>query len=61
MAAYRLISGALLALAPAISAWCGEAPPPPQDVWIGKGQFGFLSSHGKSDADSLKGTIDMLR
>jgi len=61
MAAYRLISAALLVFAPAISAWCGEAPPPPQDVWIGKGQFGFLSSHGNSDAESLNGAIDLLR
>jgi putative salt-induced outer membrane protein len=38
-----------------------DAPPPPQDVWIGKGQFGFLSSHGNSDAESINGNIDMLR
>jgi putative salt-induced outer membrane protein len=61
MAMCRLISVALLVLAPAISAWSGEAPPPPQDVWIGKGQFGFLSSHGNSDAESINGNIDMLR
>ena len=51
----------LLALAPVIAVWAEEAPPPPQDVWIGKGQFGFLSSHGNSDAESLNGNIDMLR
>ena len=51
----------LLALAPAVCAWAEEAPPPPQDVWIGKGQFGFLSSHGNSDAESINGNIDMLR
>ena len=49
------------ALAPALSVWADQAPPPPQDVWIGKGQFGFLSSHGNSDAESLNGNIDMLR
>jgi putative salt-induced outer membrane protein len=51
----------LLALAPVLGAWADEAPPPPQDVWIGKGQFGFLSSHGNSDAESLNGNVDLLR
>jgi putative salt-induced outer membrane protein len=50
----------LLALAP-LSVWADDAPPPPQDVWIGKGQLGFLSSHGNSDAESLNGNVDMLR
>jgi putative salt-induced outer membrane protein len=48
-------------LAPAFCVWADEAPPPPQDVWIGKGQVGFLSSHGNSDAESLNGNVDMLR
>jgi putative salt-induced outer membrane protein len=51
----------LLALVPALSAWADEAPPPPQDVWIGKGQLGFLDSQGNSDAKSLNGNIDLLR
>ena len=51
----------LLALAPALGAWADEAPPPPQDVWIGKGQLGFLDSQGNSDAKSLNGNIDLLR
>jgi putative salt-induced outer membrane protein len=51
----------LLALAPALSAWADEAPPPPQDVWIGKGQLGFLNSHGNSDAESINGNVDLLR
>jgi len=51
----------LLALVPALSAWADEAPPPPQDVWIGKGQLGFLDSQGNSDSKSLNGNIDMLR
>jgi putative salt-induced outer membrane protein len=55
------IFACLLALAPASSVWADEAPPPPQDVWIGKGQFGFLSSHGNSDAESINGNVDMLR
>ncbi|MEO7208755.1 MAG: DUF481 domain-containing protein [Steroidobacteraceae bacterium] len=51
----------LLLIAPSVSVWADDGPPPPQDVWIGKGQFGFLSSHGNSDAESLNGNIDMLR
>jgi putative salt-induced outer membrane protein len=61
VAIHRILPAALLVLVPAISAWPDEAPPPPQDVWIGKGQFGFLSSHGNSDAESINGAIDMLR
>ena len=51
----------LLALAPALCAWADDAKPPPQDVWIGKGQLGFLDSQGNSDAVSLNGNIDLLR
>lgn len=52
----------LLALAPALCVWADEAtPPPPQDTWIGKGQFGFLSSRGNSDAESINGNVDLLR
>jgi putative salt-induced outer membrane protein len=51
----------LLTFAPAFCAWADDAPPPPQGVWIGKGQLGFLSSHGNSDAESLNGNIDLLR
>jgi putative salt-induced outer membrane protein len=51
----------LLALAPTLSVWADETAPPPQDVWIGKGQFGFLNSHGNSDAESINGNVDLLR
>lgn len=51
----------LLLLAVPVGVWADDAPPPPQDVWIGKGQFGFLSSHGNSDAESINGNVDMLR
>jgi putative salt-induced outer membrane protein len=53
----------LLILAPALSVWADDAPapPPPQGVWIGKGQFGFLDSHGNSDAESINGNVDMTR
>jgi len=52
---------ALLALAPALTVYGDEAPPPPQGVFIGKGQVGFLSSRGNSDAESLNANIDVLR
>lgn len=51
----------LVALAPAAAVWADEAPPPPQGVWIGKGQFGFLDSRGNSDAESLNTNLDLLR
>jgi putative salt-induced outer membrane protein len=57
----RIVAASLLCLAPAVAVFADEAPPPPQGIWIGKGQFGFLSSHGNSDAESLNGNIDMLR
>jgi putative salt-induced outer membrane protein len=61
MTAHGKFATALLALAPALTAYAEEAPPPPQGVFIGKGQLGFLSSHGNSDAESLNGNIDVLR
>jgi putative salt-induced outer membrane protein len=61
MATHRIIAIACLVLAPTIGAWGEDAPPPPQDVWIGKGQLGFLSSHGNSDAESLNANVDLLR
>src|SRR5450432_4221250 len=59
--AKRCAAIALVILAPTISAWAEEAPPPPQGVWIGKGQLGFLDSRGNSDAESINGNVDMLR
>src|SRR5450631_700905 len=59
--AKRFAAIALVILAPTISARADEAPPPPQGVWIGKGQFGFLSSRGNSDSLSINGNVDMLR
>jgi putative salt-induced outer membrane protein len=61
MATIRIVATALLVLCPVAGALAEDAPPPPQDVWIGKGQFGFLSSHGNSDSESINGNIDMLR
>jgi len=38
----RIVASSLLMLFPALGAWADDAPapPPPQDVWIGKGQLG---------------------
>jgi putative salt-induced outer membrane protein len=58
----RRIAMAVLVLFPAIYAWADDSPPPPpMGVWIGKGQFGFLSSHGNSDSESINGNLDMSR
>jgi putative salt-induced outer membrane protein len=61
MAKVRVIVTASLLLSPAMSASADDAPPPPVGVWTGKGQFGFLNSHGNSDAESINGNVDMLR
>ncbi len=34
-------------------------PPPPQDTWTGKAQFGFVASHGNTDAKSANAALDM--
>lgn len=54
---------ALILLTPSLESWGDDAPPPPppMGVWIGKGQFGFLDSHGNSDSQSINGNIDMSR
>lgn len=35
------------------------APPPPEGVWTGKGQAGYLASQGNTDAKSANAAIDM--
>jgi len=41
-------------------AWADEAPPPPpQNVWTGKGQAGYTSSSGNSEGKSANAAIDM--
>jgi putative salt-induced outer membrane protein len=63
MRTHRIFAITLVALAPSVAApaLADEAPPPPQGVWIGKGQLGFLSSQGNSDAESLNANVDVLR
>jgi putative salt-induced outer membrane protein len=47
----------LCGLTPAI-VLADDPPPPPQDVWTGKGQAGYVSSQGNSDAKSANAAID---
>jgi putative salt-induced outer membrane protein len=63
MASIRVVAIALFLLTPAVGVWAdgAPAPPPPMGVWIGKGQVGFLNSHGNSDSESINGNIDMSR
>jgi putative salt-induced outer membrane protein len=63
MTTNRVIALTLLSLIPAAGVLADDAPapPPPQDVWIGKGQFGCLDSRGNSDAESINGKLDLLR
>jgi putative salt-induced outer membrane protein len=39
-------------------AWADSAPPP-EGVWTGKGQIGYLSSSGNTDAQAINANIDM--
>lgn len=61
MTRYRLSAAVLLSLIPALAALAEDAPPPPQHVFIGKGQFGFLDSRGNSVAESINANLDVLR
>jgi putative salt-induced outer membrane protein YdiY len=48
------------ALAPVAASYADEpAAPPPEDVWTGKGQAGYLSSQGNTDAKSANAAIDL--
>ena len=40
-------------------AFSDDAPPPPEKVWTGKGQAGYVSSQGNSDAKSANAALDM--
>jgi putative salt-induced outer membrane protein len=46
-------------LAPVV-AMCDDAtPPPPQDVWTGKGQAGYVSTQGNSEGKAANAQLDM--
>jgi putative salt-induced outer membrane protein len=54
---YDVLVLVLCGLTPVI-ALADDPPPPPQDVWTGKGQAGYVSSQGNSDAKSANAAID---
>ena len=59
-AATRMTAAALLVLTPALCVWADEAPPPPpQNVWTGKGQAGYVASQGNTEAKSANAALDM--
>ena len=49
----------LSGLSPLLARADDAPPPPPQGVWTGKGQAGYVSSQGNSDAKSANAAIDM--
>lgn len=54
----RLLVLCAAGLAP-IAGICDDAPPPPQGVWTGKGQAGYSSSQGTTDATAANAALDM--
>lgn len=42
-----------------VVAMCDDAPPPPQDVWTGKGQAGYVSTQGNTESKSANAALDM--
>ena len=47
-----------IAALPMACVWADD-PPPPNGIWTGKGQAGFVGSQGNTDAESLNAAIDM--
>jgi putative salt-induced outer membrane protein len=41
-----------------VAGMCDDAPPPPQDTWTGKGQAGYVSSHGNTDSTAANAALD---
>ena len=54
----RLMILCAASLAPLVG-MCDDAPPPPQQVWTGKGQAGYSSSHSTTDSTAANAAIDM--
>jgi putative salt-induced outer membrane protein len=53
-----MLMGVLGAAAPLLAV-ADDAPPPPEGVWTGKGQAGYLSSQGNSESKSANVALDM--
>ena len=54
----RVFVFAICGMAPVV-AMSEDAPPPPQGMWTGKGQAGYVSSKGNSEAKSANAALDM--
>ena len=54
----RILLLSVCGLAP-IMALADDPPPPPQDVWTGKGQAGYTSSSGNSEGKAANAALDM--
>jgi len=48
-----------VALLSPLCALADDAPPPPKDVWVGKGQLGFVAAQGNTNAKSANAMLDM--
>lgn len=53
----RVLFPAVIGLAPLMAA--ADDAPPPQGVWTGKGQAGYVSAKGNSDSKSANAALDM--
>jgi putative salt-induced outer membrane protein len=55
----RLLFLSVCGLAPIMAMADDAPPPPPQNVWTGKGQAGYTSSSGNSEGKSANAAIDL--
>lgn len=53
----RTLALSVILLAP-LCAWCADAPPP-MGVWTGKGQIGYVATHGNTEAKSANAALDL--
>jgi putative salt-induced outer membrane protein len=53
----RTLLPAVISLAPLLA--MADDPPPPQGVWTGKGQAGYISAKGNTDSKTTNAALDM--